>query len=122
MPPTSPPTKTDPDLYTLKKGKTIMTRNTKLSIAAAALTGLLAGTASRALAAAPSHSSDTSSARKVLSTGQKAISMADDTDKHSCKGQNSCKGKGGCKTGDNGCKGKNSCKGKGGCKTTEDKL
>jgi len=101
-----------------------MTRNTKLSIAAAALTGLLAGTASRALAAAPSHSSDSNtSARKVLSSsGQKAVSMADDTDKHSCKGQNSCKGKGGCKTGDNGCKGKNSCKGKGGCKTSEDKL
>jgi hypothetical protein len=96
-----------------------MTRNTKLTIAAAALTGLLAGTASRALAATttstPSRDTQT---RKVLQNGQKAVNL-DDTDKHSCKGQNSCKGKGGCKTGDNGCKGKNSCKGKGGCKTED---
>src|SRR5262249_49360420 len=94
-----------------------MTRNTKLTIAAAALTGLLAGTASRAIATTTS-SRDTQT-RKVVQNGQKAVNL-EDTDKHSCKGQNSCKGKGGCKTGDNGCKGKNSCKGKGGCKTEEE--
>jgi hypothetical protein len=95
-----------------------MTRNTKLSIAAAALTGLLAGTASRAMAATTSTPSRDTQTRKVVQNGQKVVNL-DDTDKHSCKGQNSCKGKGGCKTGDNGCKGKNSCKGKGGCKTDE---
>lgn len=96
-----------------------MTRNTKLSIAAAALTGLLAGTASRALAASPASSASdpSASARKVMPAGQKAIALEDKADdKHACKGQNACKGKGGCKTGENGCKGKNSCKGKGGCK------
>jgi hypothetical protein len=100
-----------------------MTRNTKLTIAAAALTGLLAGTATRAHAAvvptAPASKAITA-AQKVLPTaGQKAVAL-DDTDKHTCKGQNSCKGKGGCKTGDNGCKGKNSCKGKGGCKSEDE--
>jgi hypothetical protein len=95
-----------------------MTRNKKFTIAAAALTGLLAGTASRALAATSSTPTRDTQSRKVLQNGQKAVNL-DDTDKHSCKGQNSCKGKGGCKTGDNGCKGKNSCKGKGGCKTED---
>ena len=77
---------------------------------AAALTGLLGGTASR-VTAAP-RTSDTGLA------GQPAgITLEAKKDKHACKGQNSCKGKGGCKTGDNGCKGKNSCKGKGGCAT-----
>lgn len=102
-----------------------MTRNTKLSIAAAALTGLLAGTASRALASTPApRGSDSSTARKVSTAGQKAIALEDKADdKHSCKGQNACKGKGGCKSSDNGCKGKNSCKGKGGCKAEgHDKL
>jgi hypothetical protein len=79
---------------------------------AAALTGLLGGTASRVNASPASGNSNTGL------TGQPAgITLEAKKDKHACKGMNSCKGKGGCKTGDNGCKGKNSCKGKGGCAT-----
>ena len=86
-------------------------------LGAAAISGLLAGTASA--------SSDMSSSRLLLkgSAVANAFGAAADAanvaDKHMCKGHNSCAGHGGCKTGDNGCKGKNSCKGKGGCNTME---
>jgi hypothetical protein len=101
-----------------------MKNSTKLSIAAAALSGLLMGTAARASTSSlpiPS-SSKKATMQKSTDAGQKALKLDDkDTkDKHDCKGKNDCKGKGGCKTGDNGCKGKNSCKGKGGCKTNEE--
>jgi hypothetical protein len=92
-----------------------MTKHKTLTIAAAALSGLLAGSAARAATtAAPLNTN--SSSRMLASAGQKAIPM-DDLPKHDCKGQNACKGQGGCKTGDKGCKGMNSCKGNGGCKT-----
>ncbi len=106
-----------------------MTKNTKLMIAAAAMTGLLAGSAARSMGstvAVPAGAQ--SSANKVSGkvsvdskAGAKAFA-ADDKDKgkHDCKGKNDCKGQGGCKSGDNGCKGKNSCKGKGGCSTKGD--
>jgi hypothetical protein len=102
-----------------------MNRSTKLSIAAAALSGLLMGTAARASSSFPVQSSPTKKAtmQKSIDAGQKALKLDDkdkEKDKHDCKGKNDCKGKGGCKTGDNGCKGKNSCKGKGGCKTNEE--
>ena len=100
-----------------------MKTNTKITLAAAALTGLLAGASSRASASpvVPTQTSRTTiSAQnsKPNIAGQRATIKLDDADKdkHDCKGKNDCKGKGGCKTGDNGCKGKNSCKGKGGCK------
>jgi hypothetical protein len=102
-----------------------MKNSTKLSIAAAALSGLLMGTAARASSSFPVQSSSTKKVTMQKSTdaGQKALKLddKDSKDKHDCKGKNDCKGKGGCKTGDNGCKGKNSCKGKGGCKTNEEK-
>ncbi len=91
-----------------------MNNKKTFTIAAAALSGLLAGSAARAAVVA-TGSTNTGS-QLTSAAGHRAI-MLDDTDKHDCKGQNSCSGKGGCKTGDNGCKGKNSCKGKGGCKT-----
>ncbi len=89
-------------------------KSNKMLVAAAALSGLLAGSAS--FAAAPSASS---SQRQVgTNAGTRAVGLDDkDAGKHACKGQNACKGQGGCKTGDNGCKAKNSCKGNGGCKT-----
>ena len=102
-----------------------MNKQTKLTLAAAALTGLLAGAAGRASAATPapictSHGLTAQVAQgKAMASvnpGQKAVVKLDG-DKHDCAGKNDCKGKGGCKTGDGGCKGKNSCKGKGGCKT-----
>ena len=85
---------------------------------AAALTGLLGGTASRA-SGAPAPQDQTDKPAKVKA------------EKHDCAGKNSCKGKGGCATDgskDNkgasagitekhACKGQNSCKGKGGCAT-----
>jgi hypothetical protein len=102
-----------------------MKTQTKLTIAAAALTGLLAGAAGRAMASTSvaiptqsgisSHTLASSSVAPIA--GQKALKL-DDTAKHDCSGKNDCKGQGGCKTGDGGCKGKNTCKGKGGCKTS----
>ena len=90
-------------------------------LTAAAVAGLLAGTAGR-MSAAPTggntHTGATVQAAKA-SAGKVSVvkvSFAAE-DKHSCKGKNDCKGQGGCKASDNGCKGKNSCKGKGGCAT-----
>jgi hypothetical protein len=103
-----------------------MTSKTKLMLAAAAMSGLLAGSAARSIAAPVSGPEQSVKAKKVTAdngnTGKKDDGKSSSsTDKHDCKGKNDCKGKGGCKTSDNGCKGKNSCKGKGGCKTNEDK-
>ena len=102
-----------------------MTKNTKLLVATAAMTGLIAGSAARSFSAAP-VCTDQSLARKMSPDSKAGLSAAaDDKDKdkakHDCKGKNDCKGQGGCKTGDNGCKGKNSCKGKGGCSTKDEK-
>jgi hypothetical protein len=80
----------------------------KVLLAGAAIAGLMTGTAAR-LHAAPTHSFGTQLSH--------ANTLADDSSKHACKGQNACKGQGGCKTGDNGCKSQNTCKGKGGCAT-----
>ncbi|HVE16739.1 MAG TPA: hypothetical protein VNB29_08375 [Chthoniobacterales bacterium] len=82
-----------------------MKLNTKHTLAAAAIAGLLTGAAAtQARAAVSTHS------------GVKVTTLADKGE-HSCKGQNACKGQGGCKSGEAGCKGKNDCKGKGGCAT-----
>ena len=100
-----------------------MKSSTKFSIAAAALSGLLMGTAARAATVTvPTTSSRQQSIQKSVDAGQKAVALADDdkAKKHDCAGKNDCKGKGGCKTGDAGCKGKNSCKGKGGCATNKE--
>lgn len=95
-----------------------MTLSNKSMIIAAAFSGLLAGTASRANAAVVSGNSSTALKSATTSAGQTAGSpVAAEKEKHGCQGKNSCKGKGGCSTGDNGCKSKNSCKGKGGCAT-----
>ena len=97
-------------------------KSTTMFLAAAAMTGLIAGSANRAQAATQPQSG-TQSIKKVVGHDAKAgvkAFAAEDKGKHDCKGKNECKGQGGCKTGDNGCKGKNSCKGKGGCKTNGD--
>ena len=110
----------------LYKEEDFMKTSTKLSIAAAAMTGLLAGATSRSMAAAsaPAPSSAVSSissaktpASADVRLGTKTTSPAAPAAKHDCKGMNDCKGQGGCQTGDKGCKGKNTCKGKGGCST-----
>jgi hypothetical protein len=91
-----------------------MTNSMKTLMIAAAVSGLLGGTATMQ-AATTSQASN-----PVLKVGKASFGSAssfDDTSKHSCKGKNDCKGQGGCKSSDNGCKGKNSCKGKGGCAT-----
>jgi hypothetical protein len=92
-----------------------------VAAAAAALTGLIAGSAARAstVAVPGGQASLTTQTQQGVATtlaGTKAIGMRDGT-AHDCKGKNDCKGQGGCKTGNNGCAGKNSCKGNGGCKT-----
>jgi hypothetical protein len=89
---------------TEKKGSLPMTTNSVKNIAlAAAIAGLMGGTAVR-LNAQPT--SPSASAGVMLA--QDAPAPA----KHSCKGKNDCKGQGGGKH-----PGKNSCKGKGACAT-----
>ena len=99
-----------------------MNSKTKLMIAAAAMSGLLAGSAARSLAAvaATPAQGDNKKVSSVDKAGVKALADTADKGKHDCKGKNDCKGQGGCKTGDAGCKGKNSCKGKGGCATNKE--
>ncbi|HEY1685460.1 MAG TPA: hypothetical protein VGG19_11905 [Tepidisphaeraceae bacterium] len=100
-----------------------MSRTTKIaSISAAAMGGLLAGSAALATSSNVAISGMSTSASTVRISnninGVKAVTLDDSTTqpaKHDCKGQNDCKGMGGCKSSDNGCKGKNDCKGKGGC-------
>jgi hypothetical protein len=90
-----------------------MKNSFKAMMLSAAVTGLLSGSA-----ATPMHASSLHNGAQLGQAALASASMlAQDTDKHSCKGKNDCKGKGGCKASDNGCKGKNSCKGKGGCAT-----
>jgi len=102
-------------------------KKSNILVAAAALSGLMAGTAARA-AVVPSDSGASVVTPAVRSLAQQAgvrINMqAGPTTNpiHSCAGKNDCKGVGGCKTGDQGCKGKNTCKGKGGCNTTPGQL
>jgi hypothetical protein len=88
-----------------------MKHNKTLTLAAAALSGMLAGSAARAATV-----SSGSSSRLASTAGQRATNMDTAPAAHDCKGQNACKGQGGCKTSDKGCKGLNSCKGNGGCK------
>ncbi len=96
-----------------------MTNSMKTLMVAAAVSGLLGGTATM-------QAATTSQANNpVVKAGKASFSSASSNfadDKHSCKGKNDCKGQGGCKSSDNGCKGKNSCKGKGGCATDGSKM
>jgi hypothetical protein len=83
-----------------------MKNSTKSLALAAAMAGLLGGTAIR-VNAQPTQNNST--------TAQAGVLLAQDTPapaKHACKGQNDCKGQGGGKH-----PGKNSCKGKGACAT-----
>jgi len=102
-----------------------MNKSTKLSLIAAAMGGLMAGSMARAATPAPAISGKavvTSNKQiKAVNAGVRALEDDKDAGKHDCKGKNDCKGKGGCKSSDNGCKGKNSCKGHGGCKGMDDK-
>jgi ABC-type sugar transport system substrate-binding protein len=95
-------------------------KKTSVMIAAAAMTGLLAGTSSHAFASSASgvsigKISKATSSSFIVNKGMKAVDDA--AGKHDCKGKNDCKGQGGCKGDGSDCKGKNDCKGKGGCKT-----
>ncbi|SEG67457.1 hypothetical protein SAMN05421819_4227 [Bryocella elongata] len=75
---------------------------------AAALAGMMGGTAVRM------NAQTTSGNSHVSATAGTLLAQADQKDvaKHSCKGKNDCKGQGGGKNA-----GKNSCKGKGDCAT-----
>lgn len=95
-----------------------MKRITKVStvLAAAAVTGLFAGTSAKANVASTGTSISKTTASVIAIAGTRAMLADDATTKASCKGQNDCKGKGGCKTDKHECKGHNDCKGQGGCK------
>ena len=83
-----------------------MTNNSVKNIAlAAAVAGLLGGTAIR-LNAQPTSPS--------ASAAGSMLAQCTPAPKHSCKGKNDCKGQGG---GDKKHAGKNSCKNKGACAT-----
>jgi hypothetical protein len=91
-----------------------MKTNTAHTLAlAAAIAGLLGGTATRLDAQASQQSN---SATATASSNAGVLVLAQDNppapSKHSCKGKNDCKGQGGGKH-----PGKNSCKGKGDCAT-----
>ncbi len=103
----------------VKRERELLMKRSNSIAAAAALAGLLSGTATR-LNAKPHN---------VTTFAQDAQAPA--AAKHSCAGKNSCKGTGGCATDGSlknmakkakvaekhACAGKNSCKGKGGCAT-----
>lgn len=104
-----------------------MNSNFKTLLFAAAVSGLLTGTAVSAHASTMTDGAQAQSGNGQYTTQAETspsnlLYTGFQTDKHSCKGKNSCKGKGGCKSSDNGCKGKNSCKGKGGCATDGSKM
>jgi len=90
--------------------------NAARAFAAAAMTGLMAGTVSSLTGCQNKPAETNPGVTSSTSPSTESTAMA----KHDCKGQNACKGQGGCNTGDNGCKGKNSCKGKGGCSTNKE--
>ena len=81
------------------------------TLAAAAMTGLVAGAATANLGCKSSNAST----QPGMSAGAGDAVLV----KHDCKGMNACKGQGGCKTDSNTCKGKNDCRGKGGCNTNK---
>ncbi|MGC1903856.1 MAG: hypothetical protein WA715_08565 [Candidatus Acidiferrum sp.] len=101
-----------------------MSKKKNSLIIAAALTGLLAGSAGVQASTLlhPLRSGLSAQDQSKNDNGQKSEKAKDPKDRHACKGQNSCKGKGGCKSSDNGCKAENSCKGKGGCRTDGKKM
>jgi hypothetical protein len=85
-----------------RKGTTIMI---KQSFMAAAVSGILLGSAMTALADEGDNNANSGKSKDKAAQ-----------DKHACKGKNACKGHGGCKTDKHSCKGQNACKGQGGCK------
>jgi hypothetical protein len=85
-----------------------MKRTSRTLMMAAAVTGLISGTAIQ-----QGHGDPTNAAPGKVAPVQKAPKV------QSCAGQNDCKGIGGCKTEAHACKFKNDCKGKGGCEITE---
>lgn len=84
-----------------------MKNSTKSLALAAAVAGLIGGTAVRVNAQPNSNQAPSASAGVM-------IAQATAPAKHACKGKNDCKGQGG---GDAKHAGKNSCKGKGACAT-----
>ncbi len=82
-------------------------------VLAAAVAGLLGGTAGR-LNAQPVSGNSGATASSSAFAGVMVASFQKDLPKHACKGQNDCKGQGG---GDKKEAGKNACKGQGACAT-----
>lgn len=85
-----------------------MKNSSRKVLAAAALAGLLNGTA-----LLPVHGASTNAVPGAAASAKKMPKV------HGCAGDNDCKGLGGCKTSDHDCKFKNACKGKGGCEITQ---
>ena len=86
-------------------------------IAAAAISGLINGTAIRQGLGASTNSVSGKSTNAP--TAGKLAPLAKVPKVHDCAGDNDCKGVGGCKTDSHDCKFKNDCKGKGGCHITK---
>ncbi len=93
-----------------------MKRTSRTLLAAAALSGLISGSAilnSYGDATNVVPSTKTNALAGKVAPARKVPKV------HDCAGQNDCKGIGGCKTESHSCKFKNACKGKGGCDITQ---
>jgi hypothetical protein len=94
-----------------------MKNSSRRFLAAAAMAGLLSGTAVRQAWA------DGTNVVASTNTAPGKVAPIKKTPKvHDCSGVNDCKGLGGCKTTVNECKFKNACKGKGGCELTKEDI
>jgi hypothetical protein len=95
-----------------------MKRTSRTLMMAAAVTGLISGTAIHQSQADPTNAAPGKVAPTNAIPGKVApVKKAPKV--HDCAGQNDCKGIGGCKTETHACKFKNACKGKGGCDITD---
>jgi hypothetical protein len=86
----------------------LVKKSSRTLLIAAALSGLVSGTAIQ-----QGHADPTNAAPGQVAPSAKV------PHEESCAGSNDCKGLGGCKTDAHACKFQNSCKGKGGCEITQ---
>jgi hypothetical protein len=86
-----------------------MKKTSRTLLMAAAVSGLISGTALQQTHADPTNNAVAGTLAPVKNTPKV----------EGCSGQNDCKGIGGCKTDSHACKFQNPCKGKGGCEITE---
>jgi len=95
-----------------------MKNTSRKVLTAAAMAGLLSGTAVWQGCSDSAKTATASATNNSLAPG-KIAPLAKMPVVHGCSGVNDCKGLGGCKTDAHACKFINECKGKGGCELTQ---